>query len=250
VAARRQTSKRSGRSEWNHTPGPFQRKTPKNLHCEERESVPQYAFSDHTTRSQNTKKIGAQLSDSCAPFYFSSVLPPTKPTEPSVMDRKESSYYDHIIARKPVCQIHNTTHSEASRGTHYVRRRPGRYVGQQKEALVSPSKLTVLLVCKDSVRRDRIRARLLSERHSVITIDLNVASKLELDQNACGTDVAIFDLTERDRRVWDGLRRTTRLRRFDGFPVIVICSSQADHGARFERDVEKLGGRWVYDEAV
>jgi CheY-like chemotaxis protein len=115
---------------------------------------------------------------------------------------------------------------------------------------VSPSKLTVLLVCKDPVRRDRIRARLRSEGHGIVTIDLNLTSKMELDRIACGTDVAIFDLTDRDRRVWDGLRRTTRLRRFDGFPVLVICSSQADHGARFERDVEKLGGRWVYDEAV
>ncbi|OAI57508.1 hypothetical protein AYO50_01470 [Acidobacteria bacterium SCGC AG-212-P17] len=123
-------------------------------------------------------------------------------------------------------------------------------MGQQKEALVSAPKLTVLLVCKDPVRRERIRARLRSEGHGVVTIDLNLTSKMELDRIACGTDVAIFDLTERDRRVWDGLRRTTRLRRFDGFPVLVICSSQADHGARFERDVEKLGGRWVYDEAV
>jgi CheY-like chemotaxis protein len=115
---------------------------------------------------------------------------------------------------------------------------------------VSTPKLTVLLVCKDSVRRERIHARLRSEGYDVVAVDLNLDSRIALDRKACRTDVAIFELTERDRRVWDGLRRTTRLRRFDGFPVLVICSSQVDHGARFERDVEKLGGRWVYDEAV
>jgi hypothetical protein len=85
-------------------------------------------------------------------------------------------------------------------------------------------------------------------RHTVFIPEAHGLSLRDLrDEELREADLILFDLTRLDHdTVWLPLRRIWGLRKQDGMPLMVSCSSRIYRGPDFHFLVEKLGARLVY----
>ena len=84
--------------------------------------------------------------------------------------------------------------------------------------------------------------------HKIFVPEEHGTSVRELpDEELLLADFIFFDLTQLNHDVWSQLRRICRLRKPDGLPLIVSCSSRIYRGPEFRLLVEKLGARLAYE---
>lgn len=104
----------------------------------------------------------------------------------------------------------------------------------------------ILLLNFDPVHREALTRSLEARRYGVIAPEVEGAPLHAIrDDVLRSADYLIFDVTRTDEQSWNQLRRVCRVRRHDGWPVMVACLSRRDD-PQLQLDVEALGARFVY----
>jgi DNA-binding response OmpR family regulator len=105
---------------------------------------------------------------------------------------------------------------------------------------------TILLLNFDPVHREALTRSFEARRYKVIASEAEGARLHAIpDDELRSADYLIFDVTRTDDQSWNQLCRICRVRRHDGWPVMIACSSRRDD-PRLQLAVEELGARFIY----
>jgi response regulator RpfG family c-di-GMP phosphodiesterase len=104
---------------------------------------------------------------------------------------------------------------------------------------------TVLLLNFDPIHREVLTRNLEASRYKVIAPEAEGTALHAVRDEVCEVDYVIFDVTRTDDQSWNQLRRVCRVRRHDGWPVMIACSSRRDD-PKLQLAVEELGARFIY----
>jgi hypothetical protein len=104
----------------------------------------------------------------------------------------------------------------------------------------------ILLLNFDPIHRDALAHSLEARRYVVIAPEAEGTALYAVrDDEVRGVDYVIFDVTRTDDQSWNELRRVCRVRRHDGWPVMIACSSRRDD-PKLQLTIEELGARFIY----
>lgn len=105
----------------------------------------------------------------------------------------------------------------------------------------------VLLIDSNESHARALRLFLERQHYSVTTCWRKIDAITELKRNAGDFDFLIIDLTADSREDWEILNRACKVKGPDGTRPGLVCTCRGYRGPGMRIQVERLGGRLVYE---